>query len=37
LIRKEDYEAVKFKIVKDEDLTNDEYLSLAIPFDNARY
>ena len=37
LIRKEDYEAVKFKIVKDEELTNDEYLSLAIPFDNARY
>ena len=37
LIRKEDYEAVKFKIVKDEELTNDEYISLAIPFDNMRY
>lgn len=37
MIRKEDYEAVKFKIIKDEELTNDEFISIAIPFDNTRY
>ena len=37
LIRKDDFGNVKFKIIKDEELTNDSFVSLWIPFDNMRY
>ena len=37
LITKEDLQNVKYSIIRDIELENDEYISLWIPFDNMRY
>lgn len=38
LIRKEDYGLAKYKIIKEDELSDwDVFISLAIPFDNIRY
>lgn len=38
LIRKDEYDLVRFKIIRDVELSDwDEYIVIAIPFDNMRY